>query len=128
MADKPADDANQDGDQDLDGEQLQELLTQLADREDSDSDQQAQPDGAAQAEGWILPRPADMAHLSPTLVSLEAKRQPSPEPVCVACPKSMWLSQSASLKCFCRVMHAVTWDSDDPQPILTCDGAMMPDE
>ena len=61
---------------------------------------------------------------SPTLLALSKEERPDPLPLCGVCPKSMWLSGSHGLKCFCRVMHVVTWDSDDPQPILQCDGAM----
>jgi hypothetical protein len=71
------------------------------------------------------PEPAAMGWESPTLASLDPDRRPDPAPVCAACPKSMWFSSGKELKAYCRVMHAVTWDSTDPQPIEQCDGVML---
>jgi hypothetical protein len=68
------------------------------------------------------------AYESPTLTSLEPKRRPDPKPVCETCPQSMWFASAAHLKCYCRVMHAVTWNSEEPLPILSCDGILLSSE
>ena len=74
------------------------------------------------------PPPAALGWESPTLSSLEPGRRPSPAPVCAACPKSMWFASAREVKAYCRVMHAVTWSSDDPQPIEQCDGVMLDEQ
>lgn len=64
---------------------------------------------------------SDMS-LSPVLVQIRPGRRPSPMPVCGACPKSVWWATAKKLECYCRLMHARTWTSEDPEPIETCDG------
>ena len=67
----------------------------------------------------------DGRELSPMLCLLEAARRPDPMPVCGGCPRSMWfLSKETGLKAYCRAMHVVVWESDNPQPILACDGVL----
>lgn len=83
--------------------------------------------GSLQAQGKAQPAnsPAPAQdHISPTLHGLQATRRPNPEPVCARCPNSLWHASNSSLACFCRAMHAVTWSSDDPQPIEACDGVL----
>lgn len=65
---------------------------------------------------------------SPTLAMLDAKRRPNPLPVCAACPQSLWFASADHLQCYCRLMHVRTWDSQDPQPILQCDGPILSTE
>lgn len=69
--------------------------------------------------------PAGLECQSPTVAALDLKRRPNPTPVCETCPHSMWFASAAHLKCYCRVMHVVTWNSDDPVPILSCDGILI---
>lgn len=71
------------------------------------------------------PPPAALGWESPTLASLDPDRRPNPAPVCAACPKSMWFASASELKAYCRVMHAVTWTSEEPQTIEACDGVML---
>jgi len=63
-------------------------------------------------------------HESPTLAALDPKRQPDPRPACAECPNSLWFSTDHKLQAFCRLMHSLTWDSEDPKPIRSCDGMM----
>ena len=63
---------------------------------------------------------------SPTLIALDVSRRPNPMPVCAACPSSMWFASRDGVKAYCRVMHSLTWTSDEPDPILTCDGITLP--
>ena len=74
------------------------------------------------------PPPAAVGFQSPTLLSLEPDRRPSPAPACAECPRSLWFSSVKEVKAYCRVMHAITWSSEDPHPIEQCDGVMMDEE
>lgn len=71
------------------------------------------------------PSPIDAEYQSPTVATLEEPRRPKPSPVCAACPNSLWFATAEHLKCYCRLMHAVTWSSDEPKPITTCDGILL---
>ena len=71
------------------------------------------------------PPAADAEYLSPTVALLEERRRPKPSPVCAACPNSLWFATAEHLKCYCRLMHAVTWNSEEPKPIATCDGILL---
>ncbi len=73
------------------------------------------------------PRPGP-EYQSPTVATLDAKRLPNPTPVCEACPHSMWFASATHLKCYCRAMHAVTWNSEEPTPILSRDGILLSSE
>jgi hypothetical protein len=65
---------------------------------------------------------------SPTLVTIDSKRRPASKPVCESCPHSMWFASETQLKCYCRMMHAVTWTSEQPVAILSCDGIVLSTE
>jgi hypothetical protein len=71
---------------------------------------------------------AALLYESPTLVTIDSKRRPAPKPVCESCPHSMWFASETELKCYCRLMHAVTWTSDQPVAILSCDGIVLSTE
>ena len=58
---------------------------------------------------------------SPTLLSLGQ----SVETVCVGCPNSMWFGSEKAMKCFCRVMHVVTWSDEENVNISACDGLFI---
>ena len=75
-------------------------------------------------------QPGPEPYESPVLVSLDSTRLPQPLPTCGICPKALWSSRSDSLQCFCRVMHLVTWSSEQPElkPIQLCDGVLGRDE
>jgi hypothetical protein len=77
------------------------------------NDQAPDPPGRAECE-------------SPTVSGLELGRRPKPLPICAACPHSLWFASAKHLRCFCRLMHVVTWNSEQPSsPIAACDGIMV---
>ncbi|MDK2766631.1 MAG: hypothetical protein KYX69_02815 [Sphingomonas sp.] len=49
-------------------------------------------------------------------------KQPDPLPVCAICPKAMWYRSSKRLRAFCRELRTITWQDDEVEPILECDG------
>jgi hypothetical protein len=67
-------------------------------------------------------------YISPTLSMVDPQRRPKPRTVCEQCPQSMWFASEMHLKCYCRMMHALTWSSEDPVPILSCDGIILSSE
>lgn len=81
------------------------------------------PDASARA----LAAGAD--YVSPTVAGLDPGRRPKPSPICAVCPHSMWFASADHLRCFCRVMHVVTWNSEEPSsPIAACDGILLSTE
>jgi hypothetical protein len=94
-------------------EDLEGMLDRL--EQSSDADEPAWAEAARSCE-------------SPTLVTIDSKRRPASKPVCESCPHSMWFASETQLKCYCRMMHAVTWTSEQPVAILSCDGIVLPTE
>ena len=71
-----------------------------------------------------LPEPAE--YKSPTVAGLAPRRRPEPSPICATCPHSLWFASTEHLRCFCRLMHVVTWNSEEPSsPIAACDGILV---
>lgn len=64
-------------------------------------------------------------YISPTLASISAKDRPDPSTVCEVCPASVWFVSPAGVKCYCRVMHLVTWSKEEPNDLTHCDGEVM---
>ena len=60
--------------------------------------------------------------LRPALERLPQGRRPRPEPVCARCPRAVWFGSANSVSCYCRLMHVLTWTSEEPKPLLFCDG------
>jgi len=58
---------------------------------------------------------------SPTLLTLN-KSVPT---VCARCSNSMWFGSEKVTKCFCRVMHALTWSGDGKDVVTHCDGIFL---
>ena len=101
---------------DKDPNDIENLLSQLA-RSPQHSEEHAVPAGTGR-----------QLEESPTLSALDEKRRPDPMPVCGTCPHSTWFASASHLKCYCRAMHAVTWNSEEPIPILSCDGILLSSE
>jgi len=59
---------------------------------------------------------------STTLSQLPDSRRPEPSTVCQECPASMWYAMAASVKCYCRIMHLISWSTEEPVAMTHCDG------
>ncbi|WP_425323371.1 hypothetical protein [Arsenophonus nasoniae] len=62
---------------------------------------------------------------SEVLLKLKQDALPHLPMACKVCPAAMWqltgtVSQP-SIRCFCRVMHTFTWDSQHQNEVLDCD-------
>jgi hypothetical protein len=62
---------------------------------------------------------------SPVLIALKPEKLPNPLPVCAACPAAVWHVSEQALRCYCRIMHLESWTSEQPQPLLACDGQVI---
>lgn len=74
------------------------------------------------------PSPADAEYQSPTVAQIEERRRPKPSPLCAACPNSQWFATAEHLKCYCRLMHVITWSNEEPKAIVACDGILFSQE
>src|SRR5476651_336349 len=63
-----------------------------------------------------------------TLSRLDKKRRPNPSTVCEICPASVWLASPKEVKCFCRIMHVISWSTDEPNQLTDCDGLLIASE
>ena len=64
-------------------------------------------------------------YLSPVLQQLDKELRPKPSTICEVCPASMWYVQTRSIRCFCTVIHGLTYQSDEPTSISACDGEVQ---
>ncbi|MEI7607449.1 MAG: conjugal transfer protein TraH [Rhodospirillaceae bacterium] len=79
-----------------------------------------QPPPLGTAETQMSPPPP---HKSPVLERLAIPRRPPPDCRCAACPHSLWLTTSNEVKAFCRLMHLISWTSQERMKTVTdCDG------
>ena len=62
---------------------------------------------------------------SPTLTALDAARRPKIRTACESCPNSMWFSSPEEVKCYCRIMHMISWSGKDSNLITMCDGKFL---
>lgn len=69
--------------------------------------------------------PLQEASTSPTLARLDATRRPSASTVSERCPNSVWFASATEVKCYCRVMYLLTWNSREPQPLTSRDGVLL---
>ena len=70
-------------------------------------------------------RASGLSYVSPTMQRLPKSRRPSPSTLCEACPASVWYVTPKQMRCFCRVMHLMSWRDDEPHEIQECDGYEM---
>lgn len=63
-----------------------------------------------------------------TLSQVDAKRRPSPSTVCEICPASVWMASPREVKCYCRIMHLITWSTTEPHALTHCDGIALAEE
>ena len=74
------------------------------------------------------PFEAPQGPTSPTLDALEPNRRPQAPTVCETCPNSVWFSSPEEVKCYCRVMYLIVWESSKPNVITGCDGVFIGQE
>ncbi|CAH0299117.1 hypothetical protein SRABI13_04325 [Erwinia aphidicola] len=76
--------------------------------------------------------PSGRAVTSEVLLKLEEDGMPGLPIACKVCPAAMWQltgkPESPQARCFCRVMHAFTWSSQQQEEILDCDLIYMTEE
>ncbi len=65
---------------------------------------------------------------SPTLKRLPSNRRPARSTICERCLASVWFASANETKCYCRVMHLVTWSTAEPNTLTACDGQVMAEE
>lgn len=62
---------------------------------------------------------------SPTLAALDRARRPKIKTACETCPNSMWFSSPQEVKCYCKVMHLISWSAKEANLITICDGVFF---
>ena len=60
----------------------------------------------------------EMRHRVDRSLTITPALEAHPSTACQACHHAAW----TSTQCFCEVMHRVTWSTDQPETIVTCDG------
>jgi hypothetical protein len=85
-------------------------------------------------QGSLLPEsealiPADEEHGSPiiqigstTLARLQPSKRPNPSTVCEGCPAAVWYARGEKVLNYCRLMHLITWETGEKDPVTSCDG------
>ena len=66
-------------------------------------------------------------YTSPIIEILEEGSRPDQSTICQHCPDSIWFissPNSARLKCYCKAMNVITYDSQEQEiePVIECDG------
>ncbi|OQW80337.1 MAG: hypothetical protein BVN32_00170 [Proteobacteria bacterium ST_bin14] len=54
--------------------------------------------------------------------TLGAGQPLDPMPACGTCPKAMWYRTPKRLRAFCRELRIITWEDDEAEPVMQCDG------
>ena len=91
--------------------------------EDLEDLQQPDADGVLEDSG--APPGLDLSALqigSTTLSRLPESKRPDPSTVCETCPAALWYSRGVKVLCYCRIMHLVSWETGEKDPIKVCDG------
>ena len=65
---------------------------------------------------------------SAALAALPRERRPKPSTVCEICQASLWFASKEEVKCYCRVMHVVSWSTNEPNALTHCDGIEIANE
>ena len=68
----------------------------------------------------------DTSTTNPIIAALPDSQQPQPSLICQTCPHSVWLRTKTEVKSYCKIMHLVTWQSGQTDPIEACSGALEP--
>lgn len=59
---------------------------------------------------------------STTLSRLDKSSRPIASTVCETCPAAVWYARGKKLQCYCRIMHLISWETGEANPITLCDG------
>ena len=59
---------------------------------------------------------------STTLARLPASKRPNPSTVCEGCPAAMWYARGEKVLNYCRIMHLISWETGEKDPVTSCDG------
>jgi hypothetical protein len=35
------------------------------------------------------------------------------------------MATPAEVKCYCRIMHVISWKTSEPEPLMDCDGLLI---
>ena len=91
-------------------------------------DQQSEPvtlPAESQASVELMASEDEPMYTSYTLQELVPARRPARRTACDSCPHAVWFSTPTELRCYCRVMFLVSWDSKKPSEIEACDGPLL---
>jgi hypothetical protein len=61
-------------------------------------------------------------------MQIDAGRRPNPPTVCEICKASVWMASQYEVRCYCRIMHVISWETTDPKPLTACDGIALAEE
>ena len=69
--------------------------------------------------------------LSPTVQELQSfvpqSLLPTQDSACLRCPQAVWQEWTTRVQCYCPVLAAISWDSNNPREIaVRCDGMFRP--
>jgi len=65
---------------------------------------------------------------SPTLESTKSAKRPPLSTICQRCPHAMWLATPKHRKCYCRVMHSLSYSDEQTgqhNQLIQCDGPLI---
>ena len=69
--------------------------------------------------------PLSLLKEKPTVASLPESRKPA-RTVCTSCPSAVWYVLPDRVHCHCRLMHAESYSSENPEAIIEmCDGVLI---
>ena len=88
--------------------------------EHEETDEFPTPSTPTHSSGSLFP-----PYVSPTLLGIQQDRRPPNFTICQSCPASVWFASPQAVKCYCRIMHAEVWSTEDPRVLEACDGQAM---
>jgi len=102
----------------------EEILAAMLEALDKPDEPEQQSNLPAEQQASVMME-ANQDYISPTLSDLEQTRRPQPRTACDQCPNAVWFSTKEEVRCYCRVMFLVSWDSKKPSEITACDGMYL---
>lgn len=67
-----------------------------------------------------LPEQVNKDYTDPVVMSLAGEHRPQPALVCQHCPGACFFTTHNQLKCFCKHMNMLSWQTSSPIPITSC--------